>query len=358
VERILLVAPTLELRGTTLYTLTLARELRLRGYRVGVMSSGGVFVDELQREKVPFIRADISGFFPRDYLYLHWIRARAKEFGPELIHITHQSLANLGCHLSAGLAVPYILTIHSPVASKIPTHPVFFKEAIAVSQTVRQSAVNAGGLSREHVCVIENGIATGVQPPPRRDPDLEPVIGTVSSLEREYGVKYFIRAARELIARGATATFLIIGSGPYEKKIRQMIRKLDLEQRITLASAMPSYHRLVSPIDIFVSTALTEGFNLFVLQAMSFGLPVVAAAAGGVFSLITANETGLIVPKRDVFLFADKIRAYLDDKDYAERIGRNGFDFVQKHFPLHRMLESTLSVYGTEEKEGLEAPAV
>jgi glycosyltransferase involved in cell wall biosynthesis len=94
---------------------------------------------------------------------------------------------------------------------------------------------------------------------------------------------------------------------------------------------------------------LSEGFNVFILQAMCRGLPVVASAAGGVFSLITDGETGLIVPKRDVSLFADKIQAYLDDKEYADRIGRNGFNFVQKNYPLLRMLDSTLEVYNSVE---------
>ena len=121
---------------------------------------------------------------------------------------------------------------------------------------------------------------------------------------------------------------------------------------------MPSYLKLVSPIDIFVSPALSEGFNVFILQAMSRALPVVASAAGGVFSLLTDNETGLIVPKRDVSLFADKVQAYLDDREYADRIGRNGFDFVQKHYPLHRMIESTLEVYDTMEREAAEADGI
>ena len=357
-ESVLLIAPRLDLKGTTIYTLTLARELRLRGYRVGVLSAGGIFVDELRKEKVPFIRADISGFLPRDILYLHRIGAQIKEYNPRLIHVVHDSLAAIGSRLAARVKIPYILTIHTPVKSRIFVERRFLKKVIATSQPVRQSAVTAGGLPREKVAVIEHGVATAVQPLRRRDDSHLPVVGTVSNLDHDHGVKYFIRAAQELIARGVDATYLIVGSGPYEKKIRQMIRKLSLEKEITLASAMPSYRKLASPIDVFVSPALTEGFNVFILQAMSLGLPVVASAAGGVFSLITDQQNGLIVPKRDVSLFADKIQAYLVDKQYADKIGRKGFEFVQKEFPLHRMLESTLAVYSGEEADDLETAAL
>ncbi len=358
VESVLLIAPRLDLKGTTIYTLTLVRELRLRGYKVGVLAAGGIFADELRKEKVPFLQADISGFFPRDLLYLHRIRAQIKEYGPKLIHVVHDSLAAIGSRIAAGVEIPYLLTIHTPVKSRILVDQRYLKKAIATSQPVRQSAVNAGGLPRGKVSVIEHGVATSVQPLRRKENGLVPVVGTVSNLDRDHGVKYFIRAAQELIGRGVEATYLIVGSGPYEKKIRQMIRKLSLEKEITLASAMPSYRKLVSPIDIFVSPALTEGFNVFILQAMSFGLPVVASAAGGVFSLITDEQNGLIVPKRDVSLFADKIQAYLVDKQYADKIGRTGFEFVQKQFPLHRMLENTLDAYSGESSDELETTAL
>ncbi len=350
-EKILLMAPSLEIRGTTVYTLTLARELRLRGYRVAIMSSGGIFLRDLQREKVPFVQAEISGFHPRDILYEKRIRGRVREYNPDLIHITHHSLASIGGLVASHLEIPYVVTIQNPVSSSIRVQRQAFRQAIAISQTVRESAVNDGGLPREKVRVIEYGVPCDLNPPERRNDNLTPVIGTVSYLDSDHGIKYFIHAAKELTVRGVRAHFLIIGSGPFEKKIRLLIRKLALENDITLSSAMPSYRKLVSPIDILVSPILSEGFNLVIMQAMSRALPVVVSAAGGVFSLISDNETGLIVPKKDVSLFASKIQTYLDDKEYSDRIGLNGFRFVQENYPLHRMVDSTLETYMEAEKQ-------
>ncbi len=353
-ERILLTAPRLDLRGTTLYTLTLAREMRLRGYKIGVMSSGGIFTHELRKERVPFIQADVSGFFPRDYLYMKRIRGRAKEFGPDLIHVTHHCLSELGGNIADKLAVPYVITIQKPITSTMHIYQRVFRKAIAVDSPIRQSAVNAGRLPREKVTSIKNGIATNAHPPPRRDGTETPVVGTVCHLDKDHGVKYFIHTARELVSRGVKAQFLILGSGPYEKKFRHLIRKLSLQKRVTMTSAMPSCLSLVSPIDIFVSPVLSEGSNSFILQAMAWGIPVVVSAVGGIFSLVIDNETGLIVPKKDVSVFADKIAACLDDKEFADRIGKSGFDFVQEHYPLPRMLESTLNAYSDEEGEAAE----
>ena len=344
-EKILLMAPPLDVRGTTIYTLSLAREFRQRGYRVAVLAPGGIFLQDLERRKVPLIRSDVSGFYPRDLLYLKRIAARVREYGPEVIHVTHHALAGIGAALAARLEVPYVLTLQNPVVSVVPYRGPFLRCAVAISQTVREAAVNAGRLPRERVRVVENGVACDLQPPERRDGELIPVVGTVSYLDRAHGIKYFIHAARERIAAGARAHFLIVGTGPFERRIRRLIRSLSLERHMTLTASIQNFRTLVAPIDIFVSPILSEGFHLIVMQAMAQGIPVVASAAGGVFSLLSDGETGLIVPKKDVSLFAGKIRAYLDDREYAERLGRKGFQFVRENYPIQRMVDRTLEAY-------------
>ncbi|MFH1999275.1 MAG: glycosyltransferase family 4 protein [Planctomycetota bacterium] len=350
-ERIVLVAPKLELRGATIYTLMLAKELKLRGYRVAVMAGSGPFADELLSERIPFIRADISGVLIRDLLYLRHYTKLLQPFRPDLIHITHHHLAGLGALIARNLKTPYILTILNPLKRAVPFQNDYLQGAIAISQPVRQSAVNTGLIPREKVHIIENGVVTGLNPPVKTDSGLIPVVGTVGRLEKDRGIKYFIHAARELVNRKVQAHFLVLGAGPEEAKIRKLTRALEITEHVTINRASSNYKSLMDPIDIYVSPALSEGFGLFVMRAMAAAIPVVASAAGGVFSLITDNETGLIVPKRDASLFADKIQAFLDDRAFAESIGLNGFHYVQSRFSYQKNLEKTLKLYHHQELE-------
>jgi len=344
-ERIVLIAPRLELRGSTFYTLMLARELKLRGYRVTVLAGKGSYSKEFEEEKIPLIHADISEVFLRDLLYLNTYVRLLRPFNPELIHITHQNLAGIGGYIAGRLDTPYLFTLQSPLKRSLSYRKKQFKGAIAISQPVRQAAVNVGQIPREKVFIIENGAATDINPPSKDKSGLIPVVGTVSRLEKDRGIKYFIHAAMELIHRKVRAHFLIMGSGPEEAKLRKLVRKLDISEHLTINLASSNHRSLFSPIDIFVSPALSEGFGLFVLQSMASAIPVVASAAGGVFSLIKDKETGLIVPKKDVSMFADKIQTFLDDRAYAEQIALNGFHYVQSHFPFQKTLEGTLKLY-------------
>ena len=280
-ERIALVAPRLELRGATVYTLTLARELKQRGYRVTVLAGHGGFAAELVDEKIPHIRTDFSGRLMKDLLYLgHFTRA-LKQVNPKLIHVTHHELAFIGGLIARRLRVPWVVTLQNPVSRPVPCRDPWFRGAIAISQTVRQSAVNTGRIPREQVHIVENGVSTSLTAVHKEHAGLVPVVGAVDRMEKERGIKYFIHAAQELISRKVKAHFLVIGTGPNEKKIRKLVRRLDLAEHVTINMAGGGSSDLVNAIDIFVTPALTEGFGIFVLQAMAAGLPVVASGAGG-----------------------------------------------------------------------------
>jgi len=349
-ERIVLITPKLELRASTVYTLSLARELKLRGYRVFVMGGEGGFSKKLVTEKIPFIRADFSGNFLRDILYLNQYAKLLKEINPDILHVVHHNLAGIGGLLAKRIQSPWMITLQNPVKGALPCKGPWFRGAIAISQPVRQSAVNTGLIPREKVYIVENGVATGLNPPVRDSLGLIPVVGAVSRLQKDRGIKYFIHAANELIKRGVQAHFLVIDAGPEEKKIRKLIRATGMTEHITINMAAANYMHLMDPIDLFVSPTLSEGFGVFVLQAMAAAIPVVASASGGIFSLITDNETGLIVPKRDVSLFANKIQLFLEDRSFAERIGMNGFRHVQSQYPLKKTLEGTLKLYHQDEE--------
>ena len=113
--------------------------------------------------------------------------------------------------------------------------------------------VSVGGPKLYPRTFIENGVETELNPPAGIESGgLMPVVGTISRLEKDRGIKYFIRAARELINRNVQAHFLVMGTGPEEAKIRKYIRKMDISEHVTLNLSASNYRHLINPIDIFV----------------------------------------------------------------------------------------------------------
>jgi D-inositol-3-phosphate glycosyltransferase len=64
-----------------------------------------------------------------------------------------------------------------------------------------------------------------------------------------------------------------------------------------------------------------ESFGLVALEAAACGTPVVAAAVGGLPSLVDDGVTGFLVDGRDPLDFAGPVASLLDDRELAEKIG-------------------------------------
>lgn len=96
--------------------------------------------------------------------------------------------------------------------------------------------------------------------------------------------------------------------------------------------------------DIFVLPSYTEAFPLTILEAMRWGVPVVASNVGGISTEVVDGETGFLIggkkPVMDNMFrpnaleLADKIEILLTDKELRTRMGRNGMDKFRKEFTL------------------------
>ena len=73
--------------------------------------------------------------------------------------------------------------------------------------------------------------------------------------------------------------------------------------------------------DVCIVPSRTESFGLVALEASACGTPVVAAAVGGLRSLVDDGETGFLVAGRNASNFAAPIERLLADPPLASRMG-------------------------------------
>lgn len=96
--------------------------------------------------------------------------------------------------------------------------------------------------------------------------------------------------------------------------------------------------------DVFVLPSYTEALPVSILEAMQFGLPVVASNVGGVSAEVEDGVTGFLLGGKqpvmlntfrpDVHEIADKIERLLQDADLRRRMGRAGREKFEREFTL------------------------
>lgn len=348
-DRILLLSAPLSLRGTSVYTVSLARELKLRGHKVAVMTPGGILEAALEDQDLDTIRAPVHGPLWRDLLYLPTLLELARDFDPELIHAQSHPLATIGSLIGQQLGVPDVVTVHTPLQQPLRRAPGATTHAIAVSEDVRQALVTTGRFPRERISVIPNGVAASLsalddEPPPAGE---LPVVGTVGRLAPGRGLETFLAAAKLVLDAGGKATFLIVGEGPQEAELRRRVRELGLAAHVTFALPRARLADLFRPIDVFVSVGESEGHGIFILSAMAQARAIICTGVGGVVAFVRDGENGLLVPRGSPAELAERIRGLLDAPLERRRLGRAALHDVREQFPLHAMAEETLAAYAT-----------
>lgn len=133
------------------------------------------------------------------------------------------------------------------------------------------------------------------------------------------GIPVLLDALSRLKKDGSDISALIMGSGPLEKEIKNIIAGEQLENRVTVLPHQPDdlYRAAFKGADCFVlpSTHRTEAYGIVLIEAMASGLPVISTELGTGTSWINENgRTGLVIPPGNGRALADAIK-YLAEHD-------------------------------------------
>ena len=160
------------------------------------------------------------------------------------------------------------------------------------------------------------------------------VIITTSRLVRKNGIDVLIRAISNLKSQISNFELLILGSGPDEKKLKDLAKELNVQDIVQfLGHIEPEYvYEYLTVADIFVRPSRTEGLGSSFLEAMGAGLPIIATAVGGIPDFLKDGETGLFCKVDDPKDLAEKIKKLMTDEVLAKRIAENGRRLVLEKY--------------------------
>jgi glycosyltransferase involved in cell wall biosynthesis len=319
-----------QVNGVTTVVRRIVALLRAQGHEVAVVAprypafAGAPGERELRIRSLPFpLYPDIRLSWPS----FRRVAAFLDEFQPDLLHVhTEGALGLAGRRYALARKLPLVTSFHTNFPQYSRYYGVGFLEPAvwrwlvrfhgpaAVTLTpgdgVRDELVRRG---ITHAAVWGRGVDTRLFHPGRRDAgwrrwlagaDDTTVVLHVGRLAREKNLDVMIEAWHA--ARGALgqrATFVAAGEGPLARDIESdlpFVRMLGFLPRQHLAT-------LYASADVCVFPSHTETCGLVALEAMSSGVAVIAADAGGFRESIHHGVTGMLVPPGDAHRYAGAI---------------------------------------------------
>ena len=123
----------------------------------------------------------------------------------------------------------------------------------------------------------------------------DPVIICTRSHEKVYSIETIIQAIPIILDDINNARFLFVGKGTLTKKLREMVRKLNVEENVYFTGFV-SHDKIfyyLKNSDIYVSSSLSDGTSASLLEAMICELPCVVSDIPGNREWIKNGENGI-----------------------------------------------------------------
>lgn len=244
--------------------------------------------------------------------------------------------------------------IHGDVATNLGYHDYMVRSQDLLKRFDRYICVSENGKrSFEALTGITNGVEMHFNPlnsenvrklSEQRIPDLgkEPIICAVGRLHPEKGFERLIRIHKKLRDEGIVHHLVIVGDGPEEERLHNVITGIGAQESVTMVGYTPNPYPYMKQSSFMVSSSYTEGLPVIAMEALCLGIPIVASVPS--VKEVFGNEMcGLITENNDASLEEGIRRMLIDQALFNE--SKSGAQRRSKFFDGKQMVREIENVF-------------
>lgn len=171
--------------------------------------------------------------------------------------------------------------------------------------------------------------------------------GFAARLEHLKGPLVLLNAFAETQRSCADVKLRIAGGGSLSQKVSTRAKEYGIAERCELQGTYTTIEQkcaFMQSLDVFVLPSLTEGTPNGIIEAMAYGLPVIATTVGGIPDLVV-EETGILVPPDDAAALAQAMKRLAQDPQLREQMGRAARTRYEELFNPDLVLPLMLDTY-------------
>ncbi len=264
---------------------------------------------------------------------------------PSLFHL-HLTMTRRTDTLVATLAARHATRIvaccEAAAAALLKRSPRLARTLQVIYNPVRQLVSNAASSQRD---IRSTTLVNSARP----------VVGVVGRICPQKGQHILLRAAARLRRRGRDIQVIFLGAphensaedAAYVRFLESSERQLGLEGRIEWPGYQADPNPYFSAFDVLVipSTAsASEGLPLVALEAMRWGVPVIASHIGGIPEVVRDGENGFLVPPGDEMALAEALKCVLGNASLRARLGTGARATIDQRFSTETFRKSIRTI--------------
>ena len=344
-----LLLPNLTGGGAERVMIDLASELDRHGCSVEfvLLQATGAFVSEAQQH---FVVRDLARSRTREAVWslARYLRCRrpdaliANMWPLTSVAVIAKALSRQSCRLllveHSTLSQQYASwgRLHSfGMSASMAATFRFADQVAAVSEGTALDVSRLARLAPDRVAVLHNPIPQKSGPSPEASSMADTLwscspgkrILTVGKLKDQKNHSLLLRAFAVMC--GPDTRLMLLGEGENEAALRELASKIGIADRVIFAGFHPDPSAFYATADLFVLSSDYEGFGNVIVEALSFGLPVVSTdCPSGPAEILEGGRFGRLVPVGDAAALAREMGAALADPVDREGQVRRAADFA------------------------------
>lgn len=354
-QNILFFTRTMELGGTENVILQLCETFKPFVNKIVVCSCGGVNEKKLKELNIKhYTIPDIENKNPSCILTVSkMLKKIIKNENITVVHTHHRMAAFYVAFLKIYKKCLFINTSHNTFDNKVKFTRYAYKHAnlVACGEMVKKNLVETFGLPEKQVTVIHNAVKPFVDQI-KVDPFIKQlhdegfyVVGNIGRLSEQKGMEYFINAIPTVKLCMSNVKFVIVGTGEDEKKLKDLVRKLDLKDDCYFLGYRSDVQNLMSQLDLVVLSSLWEGLPLTPIEAFSVGRTVVATAVDGTVEIVNDGINGYLVSPKNSLEITEKVVEVLQNKELRNSFEKEALQTYEDDFSFNQLKNSYKRYY-------------
>lgn len=258
---------------------------------------------------------------------------------PDIVHLHSFGMGKAAIRIKKRFNVPFVVTEHLTLFARnllTKRELLFAKQVfrtaacrIAVSNEFCKLLHKKTGLEFVYIPNLVNTSFFKCNLSNESNDEEDFVFINVASLDDKKNHKMLLQAFYTAFRDNPRIKLFIVGKGPLEFELHQMISNLKMEERIFLQGqrSRTEVKALLCKSDAFVLSSKIETFCVAIIEALSCGLPVIATKCGGPESIIADEKLGELIEIEESALINAMKKVYNTkyDKKYIRNYAISNF---------------------------------
>lgn len=159
------------------------------------------------------------------------------------------------------------------------------------------------------------------------------------------GLAILLKAVAHMSSISRPLRVLLVGDGPERPELEALAERLGIRDSIEFVGFASEPRFFLAEMDVFVLPSLNEGVPMALLEALAAGIPVVAAAVGGIPGMIGDTGAALLVRSSSPEAWVAALTTVIGCPEQSNMMAKRGLQLVREQFSIDSMVNRYIAVY-------------